>query len=140
MKRSIDRGPSSTGRGLPFDSGHIRRIKKYTGFNQCISLFVAGPGIDIKSVTRYAHNCLLAQLTRVCIRNSKHIAPLVRFQTKANKFAFYSSTREKPRQKSRLFKIVLRGPESNRGLEVMSLPRYLSSTPLCLIVPINQSG
>jgi hypothetical protein len=25
---------------------------------------------------------------------------------------------------------VLRGPESNRRLEVMSLPRYLSSTPL----------
>ena len=27
---------------------------------------------------------------------------------------------------------VLRGPESNRRLEVMSLPRYLSSTPLCI--------
>ena len=26
--------------------------------------------------------------------------------------------------------ILLRGPESNRRLEVMSLPRYLSSTPL----------
>ena len=27
------------------------------------------------------------------------------------------------------FLYVLRGPELNRGLEVMSLPRYLSSTP-----------
>lgn len=31
------------------------------------------------------------------------------------------------------FVLVLRGPESNRGLEVMSLPRYLSSTPLYIL-------
>ena len=37
---------------------------------------------------------------------------------------------EKPHQQVMWFFLMLRGPESNRGLEVMSLPRYLSSTPL----------
>ena len=36
-----------------------------------------------------------------------------------------------------VFFFLLRGPESNRGLEVMSLPRYLSSTPLCLFLLVS---
>ncbi len=41
-----------------------------------------------------------------------------------------SQRKEKDLPVAGLFLFLLRGPESNRGLEVMSLPRYLSSTPL----------
>ena len=37
---------------------------------------------------------------------------------------------KRSRQTAGFFLFLLRGPESNRGLEVMSLPRYHSSTPL----------
>src|SRR4051812_16170695 len=45
--------------------------------------------------------------------------------------ALNSSTGAKAKSAFRRFLLyLLRGPESNRRLEVMSLPRYLSSTPL----------
>ncbi len=53
------------------------------------------------------------------------------FRTQAMLALPRSQSKRKHRHKADVFFCLLRGPELNRRLKVMSLARYLSSTPLC---------
>lgn len=57
---------------------------------------------------------------------------VIRFRTQDTQVSCSPRNSNGKRRSSRRFPNLLRGPESNRRLEVMSLPRYLSSTPLFL--------
>ena len=61
-----------------------------------------------------------------------HIVPAVRVLREQNSLlSGLRISKVKTVSRRHSFYLMLRGPDSNRGLEVMSLPRYHSSIPLC---------
>ena len=104
---------------------YLHRHNK-TGTRPVLLLFVAGPGIE-GQVSK------LASSLRTSSPNSsvagRHDS-VCSSPSRVKLFTLLLHNTRKPTSEAWGFQIVLRGPESNRGLEVMSLPRCLSSTPL----------
>ena len=120
-------------------------------FSQNIVLFFRGTWIGQESLSLFDLTCMIENLesptyshktcspthcfmdTRARLSTSRKASICLRASIPVATEAAQSLSRNREKKKSQkaLFHFLLRDLESNQGLQVMSLTRYLSSIPLC---------